>query len=558
MLLFGIILVVIALSAIITSQRVEKAGNQERIAAGIAQGASELSYLANDYLIYRESQQLKRWQSRFTSFSGQVAGLNVDEFGQQALVRNIQGNQHRLKEVFDSVVSAVGNLSPKQKAALDPAFLQVSWSRMAVQSQGLVSDASRLSQLLHQEIDRLREARSWLLYMMVGLFGAFLLAGYMLTYRRILKSIGTLQAGAKVIGSGNLDFRIEEKRNDEIGDLSHSFNRMTSDLKAITASKADLEREIAERKRAEEELRQQREWLQVTLTSIGDAVIATDTQCRISFLNPIAAALTGWPVEEALGRPVQDLFRIINEKTGEPGEDIVGCLLREGRNVALANHTALVARDGREVPIEDSAAPIKDRAGKVAGVVLVFHDVTEKRRAVEALRESETKYRTLFENMAEEVHFWELVRDETGRIKTWRLVDVNPPTLKSWGRTSVHEIRGKTADEIFGPGATEHYMPVVQKIMTEAVPNSFEDYFPNLDRHFRFTSVPLGDFFITTGADITDIKKAEESLRARNEELTRLNNAMVGRELRMIELKKEVNELCARAGERRRYREDFE
>ena len=86
MLLFGIILVVIAASAIITDQLVEKAGEQEEIASSIAQGASELSYLSNDYLIYRESQQLKRWQSRFASFSAQVAGLRADRPEQQALV----------------------------------------------------------------------------------------------------------------------------------------------------------------------------------------------------------------------------------------------------------------------------------------------------------------------------------------------------------------------------------------------------------------------------------------------------------------------------------------
>ena len=140
--------------------------------------------------------------------------------------------------------------------------------------------------------------------------------------------------------------------------------------------------------RMQVDLQKQREWLQVTLSSIGDAVIATDTKSKISFINPVASALTGWPIEEALGRPVQDLFRIINEKTREPAEDIVGRVLRERGNVALANHTALVARDGRKIPIEDSAAPIKDSAGKVAGVVLVFHDVTGKRRAEEALRRS--------------------------------------------------------------------------------------------------------------------------------------------------------------------------
>ena len=253
----------------------------------------------------------------------------MDKPEQQVLVRNIQANEQRLKQVFDSVASTVGSPSQNQSAALDPAFLQVSWSRMAVQSQGLVSDASRLSQLLRQQTDQLRETRTMLIYSMVSMFGLFLLASYMLTYRRILKSISTLQAGTAVIGSGNLDFAIKEKKNDEIGDLSRAFNRMTANLKDVTASKADLEREITERKQAEEDLRQQREWLRVTLSSIGDAVIASDTEGRITFLNPVAVTLTGWQSEEALGQPIQSIFRIINEKTREPAEDLVARVLHE-------------------------------------------------------------------------------------------------------------------------------------------------------------------------------------------------------------------------------------
>ena len=134
-----------------------------------------------------------------------------------------------------------------------------------------------------------------------------------------------------------------------------------------------------------------------------------------------------------------------------------------------------------------------------------------------ALLVSEEKYRSLFENMAEEVHFWRLVRDEAGEIVTWRLVDANPPALKTWGRSSVDEIRGKTTDEIFGEGATEHYLPVVRKIFSEGTSHSYEDYFPHLDRYFRFTSVPFGEYFITTGADITEVKKANEVLRASEE-----------------------------------------
>ncbi len=126
----------------------------------------------------------------------------------------------------------------------------------------------------------------------------------------------------------------------------------------------------------------------------------------------------------------------------------------------------------------------------------------------------EENYRNLFENMAEEVHFWQLVRDEAGHIQSWQLVDVNPPALNTWGRKTVEKIRGKTTDEIFGPGATEHYMPIVQRIFAEGVPYEFEDYLPRLDKYFRLTSMPFGEFFITTGADITAVKKAEQALNA--------------------------------------------
>ena len=126
----------------------------------------------------------------------------------------------------------------------------------------------------------------------------------------------------------------------------------------------------------------------------------------------------------------------------------------------------------------------------------------------DALRESERKYRGLFQNMQEEVHFWKLVHDDDGRIVTWRLVDVNPPTLKTWGK-DLKDIIGKTTDEIFGPGAKDHYMPIVRKVFEENEPYVYEDYFPNLDRYFHFATIPFGEYFITTGMDISDFKRAQ-------------------------------------------------
>ena len=509
MLLFGVILAVIAASAIVTHRQVEKANEQEKIASSIAQEASELSYLSNDYLIYREDQQLSRWQLRFAFFSSEVARLRAEKPEQQALIRNIQANEQRLKQVFESVASAVGGPSQKRTTTLDMAFLQVSWSRMAVQSQGLVSDASRLSQLLHQQMDQLTNTRSMLIYLMVGLFGAFLLVSYMLTYRRILKSIVTLHAGAAVIGSGNLDFKTEERENDEIGDLSRAFNQMTASLKQVTASKADLEREIVERKRAETELQKQREWLRVTLSSIGDAVIASDTEGRITFLNHVAITLTGWQSEEVLGQPIQSVFRIINEKTHAPAEDLATRVLTEKRVVGLANDTALLTKDGREVPIEDSAAPILDSAHNVIGVVLVFHDVTEKRRAQARLREA-------LERAVWLARFPDENPSPVLRASTnGRVLYCNPASAEilGWGCEVGKSLQGPL-------------LPFVEQAMTGAEEATQDIELGGRCYSVSVTPFPAERYVNVYGRDITERKQAEEALRQRTLELQQLTGTL--------------------------------
>jgi PAS domain S-box-containing protein len=156
----------------------------------------------------------------------------------------------------------------------------------------------------------------------------------------------------------------------------------------VGASK--IARDISERKKAEEVLREEKARLHATLTGIGDAVIVTDAEGRVTMINPVAQTLTGWK-EEAAGRPLDEVFRIINEQSHQPVENPVSRVLREGIIVGLANHTALVSKDGTVRHIEDSAAPIRGDHGQVVGVILVFRDATEQRRAEEAVRESQRR-----------------------------------------------------------------------------------------------------------------------------------------------------------------------
>jgi PAS domain S-box-containing protein len=160
------------------------------------------------------------------------------------------------------------------------------------------------------------------------------------------------------------------------------------DAKAVRGDGGRLEfvvnvfRDVTERRRQQQELEVSRAWFSIALRSIGDAVVATDAEGKITFVNPVAEALTGWTAVEAEGRPLGEVFRILNEETRASAVSPVDRVIREGAVVGLANHTLLVRRDGTELAIDDSAAPIRDAQGELVGVVLVFRDVTHARRAL--------------------------------------------------------------------------------------------------------------------------------------------------------------------------------
>jgi PAS domain S-box-containing protein len=162
-------------------------------------------------------------------------------------------------------------------------------------------------------------------------------------------------------------------------------------------SPGELERLVRERTAESEAavaaLRAERELLRTTLISIGDAVITTDAGGRVTLMNPVAETLTGWTQPEAAGRPLAEFFRTVNETTRQPVDNPALRPLKEGTVVGLANRTVLIAKDGTERPIDDSTAPIRDAAGRVVGVVLVFHDIADRKRAEDELRQSEARFR---------------------------------------------------------------------------------------------------------------------------------------------------------------------
>ncbi|MEX0727295.1 MAG: PAS domain S-box protein [Planctomycetaceae bacterium] len=300
-------------------------------------------------------------------------------------------------------------------------------------------------------------------------------------------------------------------------------------------SPEELEREIAARKKAEFDLQRandelerrveqrtaelaasnralhdEREWFSTTLTSIGDAVITTDLEGRVTMLNPLAVQLTGWTSEEASGRPLSDVFQIVNEATREAVENPAVQALKENVIIGLANHTILIARDGTERPIDDSAAPIRYEEGQVVGCVLVFRDVTERRQADKAVRESETRLAQLADNISQLV--W--MAGPGGRIiwynqRWYEYTGMNSDELQNW-QNAVH------------PDDEQRVVKKLEQCFETG--DMWEDTFPlrggdGVFRWFLSRAVPIRDSagridrWFGTFTDITEQRDTQEKLR---------------------------------------------
>jgi PAS domain S-box-containing protein len=266
------------------------------------------------------------------------------------------------------------------------------------------------------------------------------------------------------------------------------------------------------RYKTDQELRESQQWLATTLQSIGDAVIATDEHGNIKFMNPIAENLTGWTQQDAIGKPLPDVFIIVNESTRKIVSNPVEIVLKEGRIVGLANHTILIAKDGTEYNIDDAAAPIYSKTGEITGVVLTFRNITEKYKIEAALEANEKRFRAFIENSNDMV----------------RMVDANGKIL--YLSPSVERITGYSLEEAYTQSMLELIHPDDLPTAIEKLANLKEN--PNNLIHIQHrirhkngnwlwiegTVINLLDdksigAIVSNIRDITDRKNAEQALK---------------------------------------------
>lgn len=311
---------------------------------------------------------------------------------------------------------------------------------------------------------------------------------------------------------------------DETGAL-RGFAKVTRDLterrEAEEKARRLLQEETA-REAAEQAARQidlQREQLHVTLASIGDAVIVTDMHGTITFLNAVAENLTGWTLKEAVGQPLDWIFRIVNEDTRQIVDNPIKAVFRENRVVGLANHTVLLTKDGREIPIEDSAAPIRGHDRTIRGAVLVFRDATQARRAIEA----RLHLAAIVESSDDAI----IGNDLDGRITSW-----NRGAHRLYGYTA-DELIGQSLDRLVPSDHPDEVPAILERIKRGEYIEHFETERVRKDGRRLHVSLTISPILSSEGK-IIGASKIARDITARKEEDRRKNEflALLAHELR--------------------------
>jgi len=403
-LLRAAVIISISLAAILgwilvsTFEQVNRATKRGTVADEIVQGTLNQSILASDYLLHREERARTLWSAKHDSLIELVrqAEREFKSSKERAMLDTIRENHEGSQAVFSKLITTFEmQASGSEEIAKSQALEEGLTAQLLLKSQDIVSAASQLAETSRIEIETAQKRAAAFVVVFLVIMAVIGIAVLLLLNRRVLKPITQLQRGAEIIGEGDLDYRTGITSRDEIGGLSRAFDQMTENLKAITASREELEREVAERRRVEEALQETNETLRALIQASPLAVIAHDRDTKVQIWNPAAERIFGWSEQEVLGNPYplvpedkQDEFRANLERSLR-GESLAG------------QETRRQNKDGTQIDVGIWTAPLGD-----GGAIVIVADITDRKQAQEVLLQQMKELAVLDERnrLAREIH----------------------------------------------------------------------------------------------------------------------------------------------------------
>jgi PAS domain S-box-containing protein len=353
----------------------------------------------------------------------------------------------------------------------------------------------------------------------ITLLFIFLLAGVAAIYisNTITNPLKELTKGAQIIGSGNLDYKVSVTQRDEIGQLSRMFDKMTSDLKLTTASRDDLNREIDERTRTAEILKRSEAKYRELVQNASSVILRLDKEGNTTFFNEFAEKFFGYCADEIIGKSIN----LIVPQQESTGRDLTGMIedIINNPDKYSSNMNENICKDGRRVWMNWSNRPIFDEKGQLKEILCVGTDITELKNAEDRLRESEQRYRKLFENMLDGYSYGQMIYDDKGQPIDFIHIDVNTSFTK---QTGLENVIDKRITEV-APGIREanpEFLEILGRISRNGEPERFVLEIKPLKMWFTIAAYcTKPGYVVMIFENITERKRAEDALRLSEERL---------------------------------------
>ncbi len=362
---------VIGTLAVLATQRTDALAAQGARAQELIEGSFTLHAFAQEYVVHPGARPQAQWRAQHAALDALLSSPSLADEPSSRSVPQLRDDLAAIRRSFEDLVAAA------EAPTSDPSLGSLIAGDLLVKTQRLISHAGATADAAFAAQAAARARADRLIFFMLAALAVAATSTIVFLSARILGPIARLQKGTDIIGRGDLSHRIDGHGDDEIARLARAFDGMTAKLKETYDSlEAKVRARTGELKGLSDRYRQ-------LLQSIGDGVVAIDRDWTVTLWNPAAERLTGWRREEAVGKPLREVATFLYEHSGKENLSFIEDAMVFGEPRTITEKTVLVRRDGRQLPISDSAAPVHDERGVVVGAIVVFRDATLEREAME-------------------------------------------------------------------------------------------------------------------------------------------------------------------------------